>query len=129
MKEIFIGLVSGMVSGIGMGGGTILILLLTMFIGVEQHIAQATNLTFFVPTSISAIIMNIREKNINLKIGIKVAIFGVIGAIGGSVISNRLEVNVLKKYFGLFLAIIGICQIYLLIKEYILNKKRETKKR
>ncbi len=128
MKEVIIGIISGMVSGIGMGGGTVLILLLTMFMNTEQHIAQATNLIFFVPTSISAIIMNIKEKNINLNIGIKVAIFGVIGAIVGSMISNKLEVNVLRKYFGFFLAVVGSYQIYLLMKEYILYKKRENKK-
>ena len=38
-----------------MGGGTILILILTLFGNVEQHIAQATNLIFFIPTSIAAI--------------------------------------------------------------------------
>lgn len=128
MKEVIIGIISGMVSGIGMGGGTVLILLLTMLMNTEQHIAQATNLIFFVPTSISAIIMNIKEKNINLNIGIKVAIFGVIGAIVGSMISNKLEVNVLRKYFGFFLAVVGSYQIYLLMKEYILCKKRENKK-
>ena len=39
MPEILIGLVSGIVSGIGMGGGTILIFLLTFFMGIEQHMA------------------------------------------------------------------------------------------
>ena len=46
--EIIIGVISGMVTAIGMGGGTVLILLLTLFLGVPQHIAQATNLIFFV---------------------------------------------------------------------------------
>ena len=46
MKEIIIGLVSGIVSGTGMGGGTILIFLLTYISGLEQHIAQATNLIY-----------------------------------------------------------------------------------
>ena len=46
MLEILIGLISGIVTGIGMGGGTILIFLLTTFIGLEQHIAQATNLIY-----------------------------------------------------------------------------------
>lgn len=128
MKEVIIGIISGMVSGIGMGGGTVLILLLTIFMDTEQHIAQATNLVFFVPTSISAIIMNIREKNINLNIGIKVAIFGIIGAVVGSIISNRLEVNMLRKYFGFFLALIASYQIYLIIKEYILGKSRKNKR-
>ena len=62
MTQIFIGLISGIVSGTGMGGGTILIFLLTNLLGLDQHIAQATNLIFFIPTSISAIIVNIKNK-------------------------------------------------------------------
>ena len=63
MIEILIGLISGIVSGTGMGGGTILIFLLSFITGVEQHIAQATNLIFFIPTSIVAIIVNLKNKN------------------------------------------------------------------
>ena len=48
MVEVLIGIISGIVSGTGMGGGTILIFLLTFFMGIEQHIAQATNLIFFI---------------------------------------------------------------------------------
>ena len=44
MFEIIIGIISGFVSGMGMGGGTILILCLSTFMGIEQHIAQATKL-------------------------------------------------------------------------------------
>ena len=68
MLEILIGFISGIVSGTGMGGGTILILCLTVFCGVNQKIAQATNLIFFIPTSIAAIYINIKEKKINLKV-------------------------------------------------------------
>jgi len=45
-----------------MGGGTILILLLSICIGLDQHVAQATNLIFFIPTSIVAIIVNLKNK-------------------------------------------------------------------
>ena len=65
MIEILIGMISGIVSGTGMGGGTILIFLLTFMMGIEQHVAQATNLIFFIPTSIVAIIINIKNKNSN----------------------------------------------------------------
>ena len=61
MEKILIGLVSGIVSGTGMGGGTVLIFLLTIMNNVEQHIAQATNLIFFIPTSIMAIIVNLKN--------------------------------------------------------------------
>ena len=71
MSEILIGLVSGIVSGTGMGGGTILIFLLSFLMGMEQHVAQATNLIFFIPTSIVAIIVNFKNKNIDTKLFIQ----------------------------------------------------------
>lgn len=125
MVEILTGLVSGIVSGLGMGGGTILILILSLFLGKDQHIAQATNLVFFIPTSISAIISNWKQKLINWKIATWVTIFGIIGAIIGAKISVNMEVNKLKRYFGIFLCVIAIYEIYSLIKEYKLNKKNK----
>ena len=120
MKEIIIGIVSGIVSGTGMGGGTILIFLLTFMCGIEQHIAQATNLIFFIPTSIVAIIVNIKNKNIKFKIATIISIFGILGAIVGANISIHTDVNRLRKFFGIFLAVIAIHEIYSIIKE---NKK------
>ena len=64
MLEILTGIISGTVSGTGMGGGTILILILSVFMGIDQHVAQATNLIFFVPTSIAAIYINIKQKKL-----------------------------------------------------------------
>ena len=46
MLEVLIGLISGIISGTGMGGGTILILLLSIIMGLDQHVSQATNLVF-----------------------------------------------------------------------------------
>lgn len=123
MWEIITGLVSGIISGTGMGGGTILILVLSIFLGVEQHTAQATNLVFFIPTSIAAIFISIKSKLINWKIGVTIAISGIIGAIIGANISYHLEVNKLKRYFGIFLAAITIHEIYSIIKEYKIAKK------
>lgn len=123
MIEIIIGLVAGTISGIGMGGGTVLIFLLTTISGLEQHIAQAINLVFFVPTSISAIIVNIKNKNIDFKLATIISICGIIGAIIGARISINTDVETLKKYFGYFLAVIAIHEIYTLIQEYIKKKK------
>ncbi len=118
MVESLIGLVSGIVSGTGMGGGTILIFLLTVFLGLEQHVAQATNLIFFIPTSIVAIIVNLKDKNIDVKVGILISIFGILGAIIGANISLKMDVQMLKKCFGVFLAIIAIHEIYSITKQY-----------
>lgn len=121
-----IGLIAGIVSGTGMGGGTVLILLLTAFAGIEQHIAQATNLIFFVPTSIVAIITNWKYKLIDKKLALTISIFGTIGAALGAIASTKTNVEILKKYFGIFLAIIAIFEIYSYFKQYIFNRKREN---
>lgn len=116
MIEVLIGVISGTVSGTGMGGGTILIFLLTSLMNTEQHIAQATNLIFFIPTSIVAIIVNLKNKNIELKTAILISIFGILGAIIGANISINMDVKILKKTFGIFLAIIAIHEIYTIVK-------------
>ena len=112
MFEILVGVISGIVSGTGMGGGTILIFLLTFIMGIEQRVAQATNLIFFIPTSLIAIIVNIKNKNIDLKTGVIISIFGVFGAIVGANLAIHMDVNILKKCFGIFLALIAINEIY-----------------
>ena len=127
MIEILTGFISGIVSGTGMGGGTILILCLSIFLGIDQKIAQATNLIFFIPTSIAAIYVNIKEKNINFKIAKTIIFFGIIGAIIGAIIAQKIDVKILKKLFGIFLAVIAIHEIYIIIKEYIIKKNRDNK--
>lgn len=127
MKEIIIGLVSGIVSGTGMGGGTILIFLLTYICGLEQHVAQATNLIFFIPTSIVAIIVNIKNRNIDLKLATIISIFGILGAIIGANLSVHTNVDKLRTYFGIFLAIIAIHEIYTIIKENKKTKEGQNK--
>ena len=109
------------------GGGTILIFFLTIMLGIDQHIAQATNLIFFIPTSIVAIIVNLKNKNIDLKLAILISIFGILGAIIGANISIHIDVKILKKCFGIFLVIIVINEIYTIFKKYKKEKKNNTK--
>ena len=123
MTEILIGIVSGIVSGTGMGGGTILIFLLSFILGIEQHTAQATNLIFFIPTSIVAIIVNLKNKNIETKQAIIISIFGVLGAIIGANIAIYMDVKILKKGFGIFLIFVTMNEIYSIIKLYKKDKK------
>ena len=122
MIEVLIGVIAGIVGGLGMGGGTVLILFLSLFLGIEQHIAQATNIIFFVPTAIAAIMINLKNKNINLKIATPICFWGIWGAFIGSYISMKMNVNLLRKCFGIFLILIAIYQTYAYIKE----KKRHT---
>ena len=81
MLEIIIGILAGIFTGLGMGGGSVLILFLTLFLNLEQHIAQATNLLFFVPSALVCIIINTKRKLINFKNAMFFIVFGVIVAV------------------------------------------------
>ena len=119
MREIFVGLISGIVSGLGMGGGTILITFLTCFLKVNQIVAQASNIIFFVPTSIIATVVNIKNHTLKWKVAIPLVITGVIGASIGSVIANKLDTSLLKKAFAIFLLFIAIYQSICWYRKYV----------
>ena len=127
--EYFIGIIAGIIGGLGMGGGTILILLLTMFLDIEQNVAQGSNVVFFIPMAITAIIIYIKNKNINFKVAIPICIWGLIGTIVGSILSTKLEIGILRKCFGIFLIITAIYQAYSLYKRYIKLKNRNNSKK
>ena len=61
------GIISGVLGGMGMGGGTILIPLLSIFYAVSQHTAQATNLISFIPMSVIALIIHLKNKLVDFK--------------------------------------------------------------
>lgn len=124
--EYIIGLIAGIVGGLGMGGGTILILLLTMFLNIGQNIAQGSNVIFFIPTAIAAIIIFIKNKKIKFKLAIPLCICGLIGTFIGANIAIRLEVSNLRKCFGIFLIIIAIYQTYSLYYRYRKEKNRNN---
>lgn len=80
---------------------------------------------FFIPTSIIAIIVNIKNKNIDIKLGLKIIIYGIIGATIGAKLSIKTDVKKLKKYYGIFILIIAIHEIYTIKKQ---NKKQKKEK-
>ncbi len=101
-----------------------LILLLIIFTNLDQHVAQAANLICFIPAAIVSIILNLKQKNINLKNAIFLAIFGIIGSIIGAIISQKMDVVTLRKFFGIFLLFICIHEI---ISYYVLYIKDKNK--
>lgn len=126
---ILFGIIAGIVTGLGMGGGSILILLLSVFSGLDQHIAQATNLVFFIPTSIVAIYTNLKYKNVDLKLASIISIFGVLGAIMGAIISSNIDSSLLKKFFASFILIIAIYETYRLFREYKIKRKNHNNRK
>lgn len=112
MMYVVIGLLSGVISGMGIGGGTVLIPALCFFMDLGQQQAQSINLLFFIPTAIVAIIKHKKEGNIDFSMVRPVIIFGIIGAIAGSMVAVNMDGEILRKLFGGFLLIMGIWEIF-----------------
>jgi uncharacterized membrane protein YfcA len=107
-----IGLISGIISGMGIGGGAILIPALVLFVNPGQHTAQSVNLLFFIPTAVIALIIHIRNKRVDLKMALPIIISGLGGAILGSRLAFSLAGSSLKKWFGVFLLAMGIYEMF-----------------
>lgn len=105
------GILGGILGGMGMGGGTVLIPLLTLFYGVGQHTAQAVNLIAFIPMAVVAVI--IHAKNGLIKFGnvLLIILPGLVACVLGVYIARATSGNVLKKCFGGFLFLLSVFQI------------------
>jgi len=121
MIIILIGLAAGIISGMGIGGGAILLPALVIFVQPEQHVAQSVNLLFFIPTAIVALTIHIKHKNVDFKMGIPILIFGLGGAVLGSKIALAIDGEILRKIFGFFLLAMGLYEM--------LGKKKKCKNR
>ena len=106
-----IGLLSGLISGMGIGGGTVLIPALTIFVGMSQHSAQSINLIYFIPTAIAALVIHIRNKRIRKELLWFLIGGGVVGSVIGSFVAISLDAVLLRKLFGVFLFYMGITEI------------------
>ena len=97
------GLGAGILSAWGVGGGTLLLLVMTLFLGVEQSTAQGINLLFFLPTAASALVCHWRNGHLDkptLRAAIPVA---VITALLGAWLATAIDIQLLRKPFGIFL--------------------------
>ncbi len=111
IKLILTGFFAGIISGMGIGGGTVLIPSLTFLFGLDQLSAQGINLVYFIPTAVIALITHTKNKNIETKILKPLILFGIIGAFCGSFIALSLKPDLLKRLFGIFLLLMGIKEI------------------
>ncbi|WP_304508444.1 sulfite exporter TauE/SafE family protein [Anaerotignum sp.] len=109
---IVIGFFSGIISGMGIGGGTILIPALILILGSEQHQAQGINLIYFIPTAVVALITHTKNKNVLWKTAKPLALFGLAGAAAGSFLAVSLDADLLRKIFGGFLFLMGLSEVF-----------------
>jgi len=106
---ILIGILAGVLSGlVGVGGGIIMVPLLVMFFGFNQHQAQGTSLAVLaVPVTAVAVFNYYKEGQINIKYAAIIAIFFVVGSIFGSKLALTLDQKMLKKIFAVVLLLIA----------------------
>lgn len=107
---IIVSALGGIIGGMGMGGGTLLIPLLTLSAGLEQHIAQAINLIAFVPMSVIALLIHKKNGYVEIKKAIPITLIALGGAVAGSFAARFADGYALKASFGAFLIALGIVQ-------------------
>ena len=102
------GLVTGILSVWGVGGGTLLLLCMTLFFGVEQRTAQAINLLYFLPTA--GVSLFAHRKNGYLdRCALRAAIpLGTLCALAAALLTTALDSSALRRPFGLFLLYAGL---------------------
>lgn len=106
------GIAAGILGGMGMGGGTILIPLLTIFFNVGQKEAQAINLVAFIPMAIVSLAIHIKNKRVKKEGLLWIIIPAVLTSVGGGFAAQAVNGEVLKRIFGGFLLLLSVVQFF-----------------
>ncbi len=109
---VVVGTLLGFLSGIGVGGGSLLILWLTLVLGMPQPEARLINLLFFIPSALIASIFRWKQGQLALKKVIPAVIAGCIAAAVFSLVSRQLDIHLLKRLFGVLLLATGIRELF-----------------
>ena len=123
---IIVSLISSLVSGMGVGGGSIFILLSTILNLFSHKEAQSYNLIMFITVGIFATISNIKNKNFDKNILKKIFVPVIIGSICGSLLVKHLDEKILKYIFYVFMLLIGIYEIISSLKNIIKAKNNNV---
>ena len=115
--NIVIGLVAGVFGGLGMGGGTLLIPLLNIFLGYDQKLCQGINLVSFLVMAIFALIVHYKNGYIVTKGIIYKILSGLIFSGLGAILAGFLPSNILRIAFGVFLCILSIVEVIKVLKK------------
>lgn len=123
LLDTAIGAVTGIISGFGVGGGTLLVLYLTLFGKESQLTAQGINLIYFIPCAILALISHIKNRQVDFRAWLLSGSFGTLAALLSAYVATRLDTTLLGRIFGGFLALAGVWEIISVTKEKRLEKR------
>ena len=103
---------TGILSAWGVGGGTLLLLIMTLFLGVDQTTAQTINLLYFLPTAGVALVSH-RKNGLLEKEAVKAAVPAGLAAAAAAVwVATAVDVAVLRRPFGVFLLFTGVVTLF-----------------
>ena len=111
MTDLIAGAILGALAGIGTGGGSLLLLWLTMFRGVSPEEARTVNLLFFLPSALIATLLRHKEQRPEYKSLLPAIAAGCVAAVATSLLSRDVDAGLLKKLFGGLLIAAGIREI------------------
>ncbi len=121
---ILFGFLSGIIGGMGMGGGTLLVPLLS-FLDLEQRTIQAINLISFIPMCCVALGFHAKNKLIKPKGIWWIVIPAALTAIGGAFCATVADNKILRWSFAVFLIVVGVWQLIVAIKFIVNNRKAD----
>lgn len=109
--DFLIGLGTGILSGFGIGGGTLLILYLTGVAGVGQFTAAGINLLYFLFCSPPALVSHARNHLIEKKTALVCILAGIVASVLAAYIAAVIDIRLLRRLFGVFLLYIGVREL------------------
>ena len=112
-----VGFVTGILSGMGIGGGTLLVLWLTLAAGVPQREAQGINLLYFLPAGLMALPAHVKNGYIEKPVLLPAIGAGLVCAALAAWAATAMEVGLLRKFFGAFLIVVGLMELFGRTKE------------
>ena len=106
---VLFGVLTGVTAGVlGVGGGILMVPLLTLALGMQQHEAEATSLLVVLPTALVASIVLRRRGVGDLGLALRFGSVGAIGAAGGALLALALPAETLRVVFAVFLVGVGV---------------------
>ncbi len=125
IAALLAGLFSGIIGSMGLGGGAVLIIYLTLFTDTKQLTAQGINLLFFIPIAVVAVAIYAFKKQIKWRITLKIALWGLLGTAGGWLFTSFLGGELTSKIFGGLLVIIGVREIFTRKTKTVAERERK----
>lgn len=110
--ELIVGAVLGFLAGIGVGGGSLLILWLTVVLGMEHEIARGINLLFFIPSALIACLFRWKQGSLKLKKILPAILAGCFAAAMFSWLSGSIQMALLRRLFGVLLLATGLRELF-----------------